>query len=105
MATPAEALKRPWAAQGRNLKAARKLVRLSQENFAPEIGTTRRHLIRLENGEHRPSGELLGRIAERTGKAVDEFGYPSADDEEEDPWSLMLRAVQKLAERDKAAVA
>lgn len=79
-----EALKRPWAVQGRKLRAARNLTRLSQENFAPEVGTTRRHLIRLENGEHRPSSDLLGRIAERTGESADSFGYPSDDDEEAD---------------------
>lgn len=77
-----EALKRPWVEQGRKLRRARNLTGLSQENFAPDIGTTRRHLIRLEGGEHRPSGALLSRIAERTGEPVESFGYPSDDDEE-----------------------
>lgn len=80
--TTHEALKRPWAEQGRKLRSARNLTRLSQENFAPEIGTTRRHLIRLEGGEHRPSSALLGRIAEKTGEPVASFGYPSDEDEE-----------------------
>lgn len=82
MTIAAETSKRPYATQGRALRAARNRRHMSQENFAPIVGTTRRHLIRLENGEHRPSGDLLARIAEQTGADPESFGYP-ADDEEE----------------------
>lgn len=37
--------------------------RLSQENLAEAVGITRRHMIRIENGEHRPTPELRDRIA------------------------------------------
>lgn len=37
--------------------------RVSQENLAVAVGITRRHMIRIENGEHRPSPELRDRIA------------------------------------------
>lgn len=62
------------------------------------IGTTRRHVIRLENGEHRPSAALLGRIAEVTGDSAESFGYPSSDDDEEaaSMQSALLDAVRVL---------
>ncbi len=72
--------KRPWAVQGANLRRARHRTGISQENFAPVVGTTRRHLIRLEKGWHRPSHALLSRIATETKQTVESFGYP--DDEE-----------------------
>jgi transcriptional regulator with XRE-family HTH domain len=82
---------RPWMAQGARIKKARKRTGLSQDNFAPRIGTTPRHLIRLENGEHRPGRVLLTAIARETGQTVDHFGYPSDEDEEEDSLRLALR--------------
>lgn len=54
---------------------------MSQERFADVIGTTRRHMIRLENGEHLPSVALRDRIAEATGETRDKF--QAADDDEE----------------------
>lgn len=62
---------------------ARRRTGLSQETFAADIGITRRHQIRLENGEHRPTVEVLSRIADRAGVDADSFGYPVDDDEEE----------------------
>jgi transcriptional regulator with XRE-family HTH domain len=63
---------------------ARKRKGLSQERLAEKIGTSRRHMIRIEkgreNGGHRPGPELIARIAEATGQPVALF----ADDEEED---------------------
>jgi len=41
--------------------------RISQERLALAVGITRRHMIRIENGEHRPSPELRDRIAEVLG--------------------------------------
>lgn len=37
--------------------------RMSQERLAEAVGISRRHMIRIENGEHRPSPELRDRIA------------------------------------------
>jgi transcriptional regulator with XRE-family HTH domain len=37
--------------------------RISQENLAEAVGISRRHMIRIENGEHRPTPELRDRIA------------------------------------------
>ena len=47
---------------GAKLKRLRQATHLSQENFAVRLGITRRHLIRLENGEHRPSKTLAAKI-------------------------------------------
>lgn len=46
------------------LHRARKRTGKSQEFVADEIGTSRRHWIRWENGDHLPSHEYLERIAE-----------------------------------------
>lgn len=66
---------------GAALKRARK-GKISQERLAERVGTTRRHMIRLENGENRPSVDLRDRIA-------DELGVPretliAAEEEDED---------------------
>lgn len=98
--------RRPWRDQGKNLQRARKRLGISQERFAPMVGTTRRHLIRLENGEHRPSSELLGRIAAETGEQSKSFGYPPDDEEDESELaSDLLRALRALirAEREEVA--
>lgn len=41
--------------------------RVSQERLAEAVGITRRHMIRLENGEHRPSPDVRDRIAAELG--------------------------------------
>jgi transcriptional regulator with XRE-family HTH domain len=59
---------------GSRIRRLRLRTGLSQEKFAPLVGVTRRHLIRLEKGENRPGRDLAERIeqvvAERTGKPV-----------------------------------
>lgn len=37
--------------------------RISQERLADAVGITRRHMIRIENGDHRPTPTLRDRIA------------------------------------------
>lgn len=100
--------KTPFSEQGKRLKRARERTGVSQENFAPLIGTTRRHLIRLEKGWHKPGRELLLRIAESTGKDADSFGYTDPDDEEEDPSmsldELLRLHVRRVVEREVARV-
>lgn len=63
------------------LKSARKRSGKSQERIAAEVGTSRRHWIRWENGDHLPSPEYLERIGEATGRSFEEFA-PADDDEE-----------------------
>lgn len=79
---------------GAKIRRARELVRssrfavnhrpdrpISQQDFAAVLGISRRHQIRLENGEHLPSGELRDRIVALTGT---EERIESEDDEDED---------------------
>ena len=92
MALPVDTAKFRYQENGKRIRRARQLVPspaagngrkawISQEDFAPLIGTGRRHLIKLENGEHRPSGELRDRIVEVTGTKEQ---IESSDDDEED---------------------
>lgn len=80
------ASKFPFALNGARIKRARGLTGLSQEVFAPLIGTTRRHMIRLERGQHLPGAALRDRIVESTGT---EEQIQSADDEEDESASTM----------------
>jgi transcriptional regulator with XRE-family HTH domain len=57
-----------WVAIGARIRDARLGAGLSQEGLAAKIGTSRRHMIRLEHGEHRPGRPMLARIAEATGR-------------------------------------
>lgn len=54
---------------------------ISQERFAGLIGTSRRHLMRIENGTHTPRPALIERIAEESGH--DLAFFLDGDDEEE----------------------
>jgi transcriptional regulator with XRE-family HTH domain len=69
---------------GSRIRRLRLRTGLSQENFAPLVGITRRHLIRLEKGENRPGRDLADRIervvAERTCKPVPFHVYEGESD-------------------------
>lgn len=58
---------------GLRLRQARTDADLSLDRLGEIVGTGRRHLIKLEQGEHRPRPALLARIAEATGKPVEWF--------------------------------
>jgi transcriptional regulator with XRE-family HTH domain len=59
------------------IKRARKP--LSHDRLGAKIGVTRQHLIKLEQGKHRPRAEMLLRIAEGTGRDVSWFLDPEVD--------------------------
>lgn len=65
---------------GVKIKQARKAAGLSHDKLAAMVGSSRQHLIRLEQGLHMPGPELLERIAAATGKAVSDL---SPEDEAE----------------------
>lgn len=84
-----EITQHPFRDNGQKIRRARERVPsprdagrpISQEDFAPVLGTSRRHVIRLENGEQRPSGQLRDRIVAVTGT---EERIESDDDEAEE---------------------
>ena len=56
------------------------VVKLSHDALVERMGrSSRQHLILLERGEHRPTLELLGAIAEATGRTVEWFVDPDLD--------------------------
>lgn len=98
MALPVDTAKFRYRENGRKIRRARHLIPgrdgrpISQDDFAPRVGTGRRHLIKLENGEHRPSGQLRDRIVEATGT---EEQIESSDDEEDDVLSVVMSTVKR----------
>lgn len=81
---------------GQKIRRARKLTGLSQDNFAPAVKTTRRHLMRLERGQHRPSGTLRDRIVEVTGT---EELIEASDDAEEDMLLELINSMIRLRQK------
>lgn len=71
------------------IRQARREAGLSLDRLAELADTSRRHLIRLEKGEHKPLRPLLVRIAEATGKPLEFFD----DDDEEDALVGIARRV------------
>lgn len=74
---------RPFAKNGRIIRRFREQLEphVSQERFADLVGTSRRHMIRLEQGYHLPGGDLRDRIAEAVGTTPE--AIQSSDDDEE----------------------
>lgn len=63
---------------GDQVRAARLARSLSQEKLAERVGIGRRHLIKIENGEHLPRPELADRISNATGTRLE---LPEDDEE------------------------
>lgn len=80
--TPAQATARKLPLHQR-IVWARRDKGISQERLAEQIGTSRRHMIRIEKGQHRPGPALRARIAEATEQP--EAFFEDEDDEESDP--------------------
>lgn len=85
---------------GGRIKWAREQAGLSHDRLAERVGSSRRHLIRLEQGVHRPGPRLAALIAEATGQPQELFS--DEDDEESDSLTLddflRLRVRQILRE-------
>ena len=58
---------------GRNVRARRKQLGLSQEELAFRAGMKRSYLSDLERGARNPSVRALGRLAEALGAAPEEL--------------------------------
>lgn len=67
---------------GAAIKSARSQARpfVSQERLADALGITRRHMIRLENGEHRPSVDIRDKIANVLGVDPETLSTEVAED-------------------------
>jgi transcriptional regulator with XRE-family HTH domain len=61
------------------IRRARREASLSLDYLAVQVGSSRQHLIRLEQGRHRPRVDMLTRIAEATGRQVEWFLDPDLD--------------------------
>lgn len=72
----------PHAENGRRIREARKQRKLSQTLLGDAAGVTYRQIIRYENGEHLPSGDVRDRLADALG--LDPALIESADDSQED---------------------
>src|SRR5689334_215772 len=55
------------------IKQARVESQLSHDRLGERVGVLRQHLIKLEQGKHRPGAPLLARIADATGRDPDWF--------------------------------
>jgi transcriptional regulator with XRE-family HTH domain len=88
------AAERKWVANGQEIARARRHKGISQELFAQQIGITRRHMIRLENGENLPSGGLRDRMADVLD--VDRDEIRSADDDDDEESALHIASTEDL---------
>ena len=57
-------------------RAARQGTGISQKRLAEQVGISRRHYIKFENGDHRPMPELRDRIASALN--IDPSSLPAA---------------------------
>ena len=81
---------------GARIRLARNDTGLSQEAFAEKISTSRRHVMRIERGQHRPTAPMLARIAEVTGVPVSDL---LGDDEDEEPSLSFAEALERMLAR------
>lgn len=87
------------------IRRSRQAIGLSQDKFAWLVGITNRHLIRLENGECRPSRKLAARIDAATRTIHSEL--TKAEVLHKDAGELLAatrRAHRKLTESEYADV-
>jgi transcriptional regulator with XRE-family HTH domain len=90
------------------LRSARLRSGKSQERIAAEVGTSRRHWIRWERGDHLPSSEFMAKIGEATGQpeAFAEFTVVVDDaDEESDPVADLMAALRRVVREELAVKA
>lgn len=63
------------------IRRARRQAGLSHDKLGAAIGgVSRSHLIKLEKAQHRPRADMLRKIADATGKPVEYFLDPEAED-------------------------
>lgn len=90
-----------FAELGARIRQARKRTGISQEKLAPLVGTTRRHLIRLENGEHQASKALAARIGAALGHDPGEFRNGDDDEEEDEAVDALVAALRRVIRNER----
>jgi transcriptional regulator with XRE-family HTH domain len=79
---------------GGRIRWARKRAGLSLDKLGLAVGTSRQHLIRLEQDVHTPRAVMLEKIAEATGQKLEFFGEAAENQRE---------VRDRLREQDDAA--
>ena len=85
------------AENGMRIFRARRRKGLSQVALGHAAGISHRQIVRLENGEHLPSGEHADRLAEALGIDRKEIGSSDDEDEELDLPPDLALALQTFA--------
>lgn len=80
---------------GGRIRWARARRKLSHDDLASRIGSSRSYLIRIEKGIHTPSLEFRKRIAAATDTPEDFFSADD-DDEESDPVRDLVHALRRV---------
>jgi transcriptional regulator with XRE-family HTH domain len=86
-------------ALGQHIRESRIRLGLSQEKLAELVGTHRRHVIRWEQGLHRPSGVYAERLAEVL-KDRDGFEQVAEDDEEAEIVSELHASLRRIVKAE-----
>lgn len=88
---------------GERIVWARKRKGISQERLAERIGTSRRHMIRIEKNVHAPGPVYRQKLAEALDQKPELFSDDGDDDEEADSLSLdeMLRSYVRRIIREE----
>lgn len=89
-----------FAELGAKIRKARKRTGISQERLAPLVGTTRRHLIRLENGEHQASKPLAARLGAALGEDGAQFRNGDDDEEEDQAVDALMSALRRVVRNE-----
>lgn len=89
---------------GVRIRKARNEAGLSQEALAKAIKTSRRNVLRWEGGYNLPRVEHIAAIAEATGQTTDHFLNGDEDDEEDDLYAALARAMRAVAHHEAERV-
>jgi transcriptional regulator with XRE-family HTH domain len=94
---------------GENIKKIRKDKGLQQKQVALEIGIDQSNYNKIENGKREPSVDLLNKLANLFGVAVDDILNPDTQTPQEitieDKTTMeQVRLIQELDEEDKHVI-
>ncbi len=83
--------------QGERLKALRNSKKRTLDGLAQAVGTSRQHLIRLEQGLHKPKPEMAAALSAELGEDIASFyEIEVGDDDETEDMAAALQALAAL---------